>query len=650
MKKFLSFLFLFLVLLSCTAFCAEKTTAPDPVDVNGDGKVSLADALFCIRSMLDGNFNRIPDLSGDGRGSLADVIYILRACVQIDGAFAFASLTGSGTESDPYKIRSEADLAFLGEQVRAYEDTEGLYFMQTKDIRLTAPNWTPVGTGGIPFAGHYDGGGHRIEGLSINASESFQGLFGFITGTVENLDVYGSVCVHYTGTHAHSLVGGIVGAMNNGAAVKNCKSYVNVEGDSYVGGIVGAILYTDDYVTDAFSIIENCSFHGTLTADDRSAINEDAMYFGGIAGRAYGAVKNCVNYGNINVTGEKTAYVGGITGYAYSPYKGHSPSAEQLPALTLENCENKGNVSGASYTGGIAGQTSLPIKSCVNNGSVSGTKYIGGIVGINGTSATFEEGYTVLSNCKNNGRITVKDIYGGGITGYNYVFVLSCENKGEVLGSTEATRIGGIAGFCRGNVASCNNLASAKVTGLQGIGGIVGYFNQANATVAECNNYAPVTVLTPTEEAYHIGGIVGMLGSTNSVLRCENEGAVTGGGGTHTAGTGGIVGSLHSGSVIEGCTNRGDVTATMRVGGIAGHGKMSKASYIRSSENTGGVSATAASGAAYLGGILGSGTAGNIADCTNRGKIQTDGATEYFSATVGYASNTTVVTNVKSEV
>lgn len=650
MKKFLAFLLLFLLLLPCTVSGTSETAVPDTADVNGDSRLSLADALLCIRSMLNSNFTIIPDLNQDGRGSLADVIHILRECAKIDGAFAFAPLTGSGTETDPYKIRSAADLAFLSEQVRAYEDTEGLYFAQIADILLTAANWTPIGTTGIPFAGHYDGGGYKVEGLSIETSESFQGLFGFITGTVKDLSVYGKISVHYTGTHSHSFVGGIVGAMNNGAVVKGCKSYVSVEGDSYVGGVVGAIVYTDDYLTDAFSVIEDCSFHGTLTADDRSAINEDAMYFGGIAGRAYGAIKNCVNYGNIHVTGEKTGYVGGITGYAYSLYKAYSPSAEKIPALTLENCENKGDVSGGTYIGGIVAQTSLPVKNCVNNGAVSGAKYVGGIVGVNGTSATYAEGYTLLSECTNNGTVTVSDISGGGIAGYSYSPILSCENAGKVLGTADATRIGGIVGYCRSNVTSCNNLTSAKVTGLQGIGGIIGYFNQASATVTECNNYAPVTVLAATEEAYHIGGIVGMLGSTNTVLHCQNDGAVTGGGGTHAAGTGGIVGSLHSGSVIESCINRGTITGNMRVGGIAGHGKMSKASYIRTCTNEGSISATAASGAAYLGGILGSGTSGNVVDCTNRGKVQTDGATDCFSATVGSASGTTTVTNVKSEV
>ncbi len=639
MKRILVLLLLCAFTLSCTVGAA------DAADVNCDGRVTIADALLCVHELLNGAFVKIPDLSGDGRGSLADILCILRLCVT--EIKAFASLGGTGSEEDPYRINSESDLILLREQVLRYEETAELYFVQTKDITLEAKNWVPIGTVGIPFAGIYDGGGHKIRGLHIETDESFQGMFGFITGTVENLTVYGEVTVHYTGTHSHSFAGGIVGAMNNGATVRNCESYVTVEGDSYVGGVVGAVLYTDDYVTDAFSVIENCSFHGTLNADDRSAINEDAMYFGGITGRAYGAVKSCINYGDINVVGEKTSYVGGIAGYGYTPYKGHSPTEEQLPALTMENCENRGKVSGGSRIGGIVAQTSLPVKNCINNGDVSGRQYVGGIAGICGTSATYTEGQTEIIYCTNNAKITISGSEGGGIAGYSYSPIENCENTGEITGAADTHRIGGIVGFSRADITACTNQKAAKITGHQAIGGIVGYHNQANATVSDCDNFATVAVTTADDSAYHIGGIVGMLGSTNRAIGCENTGDVTGGGSTHTAGTGGIVGSLHSGSVIEACANRGDVTAIMRVGGVAGHGKMSKGSHIRDCENYGTVTATAASGAAHLGGILGSATSGNITDCTNHGKVQASEGVSSASATVGSKNDVTVVTNIK---
>lgn len=639
MKRIL-ILLLAAILLTCVCSAAE----PDPLDVNGDGKISVVDALLVIRSILNGTADTCPDLNGDGRCTLIEVLWILRTCRNAP----FDALVGLGTADNPYQIASATDLKLVSKQVLAYVDTEEIYFKQTADIELSATeNWVPIGTSGIPFAGQYDGGGYSIKNLYISTDESFQGLFGFITGTVKNLHVYGTVSVHYTGTHSHSFAGGIVGAMNNGALVQNCNSYVTIEGDSYVGGVVGAVLYTDDYLTDAFSTIDNCNFYGTLTADDRSAINEDAMYFGGIAGRSYGAVKNCTNYGDILVSGEKTSYIGGISGYAYSPYKTYSPSAEQLPLLAMENCENKGTVSGGEYVAGIVAQTSLSVKNCVNNGAISGAQYVGGIAGVNGTSATYTEGISVISNCTNNATITVTKSNGGGIAGYNFVCIESCSNAGTVAGTEAATRIGGIAGYSRGNILACDNLASAPITGYQSLGGIVGYFYQANASVSDCHNYADVSTANNDADAYHIGGIVGMLGSTNSILRCTNTGDILGGGDTHGAGTGGIVGSLHSTSIIDTCINRGNVHATVRLGGIAGYGKMNKSSYIRNCENYGTVSTARASGDVYLGGILGLATSGNVVDCTNYGDIQAAGTVGCFEQTVGSASSATVVTNVK---
>lgn len=650
MKKYIPIL-LSILLLALPCFAAEASYAERYflADFDSDGEITALDAIHTTRALLEGEYALLADLNGDGRSTLMDILLVLRFAT---ANAPITKLDGKGTASDPYQIASADDLATLADHVLSGTNTKNLYCKQTCDIDLSVfSNWTAIGTGGIPFAGHYDGGGYTVRGLHIESSESFQGLFGFVTGTVENLTVYGDLAVHYEEVYSHSFVGGIAGAMNNGAVIRNCNSYVTVTGDAYVGGVVGAMVYTDSYLSDAIALIEGCNFYGTLTANDSAAINEDAMYFGGISGRTYGAMRGCTNYGDVLVSGEKTKYVGGITGYFYSPYKDEALPKDKLPFLTVENCINYGAVCGGVNVAGIAGQSSLPMQNCVNHGNISGNQHVGGIVGINGTSATYAEGYTVLSNCTNNGKISVTDMYGGGIAGYNYAIIQSVENTAEVCGSKTAQRVGGIAGYSRGNVSNATNAASATVYGNQGVGGIVGYFNQANATVSECTNLASVQSHSEADNAYHIGGIVGMLGSTNSVLHCINKGDVHGGGGeSATGGTGGIVGSMHSGSVVDGCENRGNVSGKSRVGGIAGYGKMSTASHVRSCDNYGAVSSSLTSGKARLGGIVGSATSGNITNCTNRGAISVAEEAIYFSATVGYLSDTTVVTNVNSEV
>ncbi len=48
---------------------------------------------------------------------------------------------------------------------------------------LEVDAWAPIGTSLHPFNGHFEGWGHVISGLSINAGSSdCQGLFGYVAG------------------------------------------------------------------------------------------------------------------------------------------------------------------------------------------------------------------------------------------------------------------------------------------------------------------------------------------------------------------------------------------------------------------------------------------------------------------------------------
>ncbi len=71
---------------------------------------------------------------------------------------------GSGTEKDPFLILAEEELFKLGM-------AEGKLFvpppiLQSNDIRLTG-EWTPI----ITFSGNFDGAGHTISGLKMDAED-----------------------------------------------------------------------------------------------------------------------------------------------------------------------------------------------------------------------------------------------------------------------------------------------------------------------------------------------------------------------------------------------------------------------------------------------------------------------------------------------
>ena len=56
-----------------------------------------------------------------------------------------------------------------------------MYFRLTEDIDLSGHSWEPIGNSAQSFLGVFDGNGHTISGLYIDApDEDNQGLFGYL--------------------------------------------------------------------------------------------------------------------------------------------------------------------------------------------------------------------------------------------------------------------------------------------------------------------------------------------------------------------------------------------------------------------------------------------------------------------------------------
>jgi hypothetical protein len=279
---------------------------------------------------------------------------------------------------------------------------------------------------------------------------------------------------------------------------------------------------------------------------------------------------------------------------------------------------------------------------------------VGGIVGISGTSGTASYGYATTEECKNFGRVSGFTRHGGGIVGWAYNAVKSCENSAEVVGEASSERAGGIAGYSQTDITDCVNQADGRVTAQKSVGGIVGWLQQNGVSVKNAINYGEIATITQDESAIHIGGIVGMLGSANSVLSCDNYGNITGGGHNGSAstkgGTGGVVGSMYSGSVVDGAKNYGYVKAIARLGGVVGFGYANtQLLYIQNCENSGTVESTLQSGSAYLGGLVGSVAGGTIQGCKNKASIVYANGVKGVSETIGYSKDMTIE-NVVSEV
>ena len=176
---------------------------------------------------------------------------------------------------------------------------------------------------------------------------------------------------------------------------------------------------------DIGGIVKNLTVSGSVTG---------SSLVGGVVGRNYGTVENCVN--NAAVTGSG-GYVGGIVGY------------NNGSGCTVANCTNTGTVTGDRQVGGVVGYnySDATVTNCFNTATVSGRSSVGGVVGNN-------ESYSDVENCYNTGEVTgignSENI--GGVVGRNY----------SLSSVTNCYYLEGTAGIGIAEAAGTVNSATAK--------------------------------------------------------------------------------------------------------------------------------------------------------------------------------------------
>lgn len=158
------------------------------------------------------------------------------------------------------------------------------------DLDLGGQAWTPNNTRYL--CGDFDGMGHTISGLSVNATARWAGLFGkYGYGTISNLTVKGNV--YSTG----NTVGGIAGDIIAGG-LDNCAFEGNVTGNYQVGGLVGNMS-----LDNGTQNITNCYTSGGTVKGLSTDTNNNQV--GGLVGTAYAATAGAINivdsYSTMNV-------------------------------------------------------------------------------------------------------------------------------------------------------------------------------------------------------------------------------------------------------------------------------------------------------------------------------------------------------------
>ena len=145
---------------------------------------------------------------------------------------------GQGTEEEPYKVTTTADLKNL----TAYSSLAGtnFYAQQIDDIDMEGLTIEPLFGDSATFAGHYDGGGHVIRNLKMENYKGITlGLFASVSGTVERLGIENST---FKAVANDARVGALAARLADDALLSDC--YVKGCTIAYndVRGVVGALV------------------------------------------------------------------------------------------------------------------------------------------------------------------------------------------------------------------------------------------------------------------------------------------------------------------------------------------------------------------------------------------------------------------------
>ena len=293
-------------------------------------------------------------------------------------------LAGSGTAAAPFELKTAEHLKWFADYVNGTEDFSGPHseacakLMNDIDMSSvchatggeydTELNWKTIGseTANNAFTGTFDGNGHAISHLYINAKQDGAGMFGLVGegSAIKNLTLDKAIV---TNSSAKYRTGILVGKQTGGT-IQNIKTTESssVTGGNVTGGIVGL----------ASGQIINCENRATVIAGSNTGTT-----IGGICG-SYNTstIKGCTNYGTVTTGGP---IAGGIAGY--------------LTSGTVEDCANYAAIQGTYNIGGIVGRLSGgKLKNVFSNGDVKAT----------GTTSKAGVGGLVIGMCSGNASVT----------------------------------------------------------------------------------------------------------------------------------------------------------------------------------------------------------------------------------------------------
>lgn len=295
-------------------------------------------------------------LFGTGRAHINNTIMKKRlfflSAFLLFTSLSFAQFSGSGTEADPYQIRTADDLFDIRTNLSAH-------YVLMNDIDLT--EWiaeeTPV-NGWLPFStfkGSFDGNGKTISGLTINrTNDNNIGLFGSVSNaTLKNLTLESPIITG--GANVGSLAGEV-----SGTTIENITIVTpTINGNSnYCGGLFGSFSGNISNVNVIRPVVQSSS----------------GFYIGGLIGHLSSNISN-IAITEPHVTGRLD--VGGIAGSANEDVR----DIIVINPVIVANASSAGGIIGYWAAEGASIRNKTIYNNYVIGGIIQGKDKVGGIIG-----------------------------------------------------------------------------------------------------------------------------------------------------------------------------------------------------------------------------------------------------------------------------
>jgi hypothetical protein len=436
------------------------------------------------------------------------------------------AFSGSGTENNPYRIRTAQDLARISTMVENGTDFARRHFVLENDIDLAeflsegspgynnGAGWLQIGRHyRLPFSGHFDGAGNTISGLWINrGSEPHIGLFGFISETAEIRNLRVEVAEGKSVTGGLSI--GVLVGLSSGGIIESCyvSGVVMVETKrefAGVGGMIGST-YHESVIVNSEA---NVSVYAGITSEN------GLMHAGGLVGRLNhnSSVANSIARGNVMATGYGS-YAGGLVGAQRGGSIVNSSAYGNVSSYAIGEVWD---TSSLALVGGLVGWQldDAVIIDSIAHGDVVATgfeTFAGGLVGrqrsatiINSMAYGNVTSYSTGTRAGNGGLVGIMD----SVDDIAVNIIAYSSASGDVSGDGQIISAGGLVGIARigsitnsyatGNVSAIGRL-SAYAGGLIGVTGIT-----TEGTIVE-NCYAIGSVFAESDFGpVLVGGLAG---------------------------------------------------------------------------------------------------------------------------------------------